>query len=143
MDSPVYIQIPSATPRNDQQTQKSKMLCLFRPIAHCVEPSCVSLNLPAQLVARLAFEPFQIPAPRVTISTNPLIAIPSIPKWQGIPGCTSLHFRAPCTDMAVVVKNRVTPKWLALVFWKEGHSNLRSISWWLNFDPYPYGFWGS
>ena len=42
----------------------------------------------------------------------------------------------PLRPMAVVVKNRVTPKWLALVSGNMDQ-NLWSDSWWFNFDPHP------
>ena len=40
-------------------------------------------------------------------------------------------------NVAVVVKNRVTPNWNPSK-WKHGPKP--SVSWWLNFDPYPYPF---
>ena len=39
--------------------------------------------------------------------------------------------------VAVVVKNRVTPKLVCMVNGMD--KNLRSNSWWFNFDPYPCG----
>ena len=41
--------------------------------------------------------------------------------------------------MWVWVRNGVTPKWVALVSGRVDQ-NPRSISWWLDFDPYPHDF---
>ena len=57
------------------------------------------------------------------VSTAPARAPESRAPWQ--------H------QMGVGVKNRVTQKRVALVNGLQGHFNLRSDSWWYNFDPYP------
>ena len=41
-------------------------------------------------------------------------------------------------DVAVVGKNGVSTKMGCPGRWTHGRFNLRSISWWLNFDPCPY-----
>ena len=57
------------------------------------------------------------------------IPIPTKKKLRWV-----VHLPQSSTIIWLWVKNRY-PKWLGT--WRHGRFNLRSISWWFNFDPYP------
>ena len=80
----------------------------------------------------------RFPSKRSTAASPPRASRPprGAGPGSGPPGSPRSRLASEaCGDWAVVVKNRVTPKWDPGK-WKHGLQPLRSISWWLNFDPY-------